>query len=89
MLRHRAGRRLSSVRSTKQRTGHHGCDVAAHPAASGEARGQLRSLTCFAAKRNPFLAKFIPDRVENTVDALLPDKVERVLNRGASKVHGE
>lgn len=42
-----------------------------------------------AAKRNPFLAKFIPDRVENIADALLPDSVERVLNRGASKVHGE
>lgn len=30
------------------------------------------------AKRNPYLERLVPDAIENAVDALIPDKVEKV-----------
>lgn len=36
-----------------------------------------KKLTEFA-KRNPFLAKIVPDAIENAVDAVIPDNVEKV-----------
>lgn len=30
------------------------------------------------AKRNPYLEKFVPDAIENVMDAIMPDKLEKV-----------
>lgn len=30
------------------------------------------------AKRNPFLEKLVPDAIENAVDAIMPDQLEKV-----------
>jgi len=37
------------------------------------------------AKRNPVLAKIVPNQLENAVDMLLPDSLEAVLDKAASK----
>lgn len=37
------------------------------------------------AKRNPVLAKIAPNQLENAVDRLLPDSLEAVLDKAASK----
>jgi hypothetical protein len=33
------------------------------------------------AKRNPYLEKLVPDAIENAVDAMIPDKFEKVQFR--------
>lgn len=38
---------------------------------------QTREKTEFA-KRNPFLERLVPDAIENAVDAIMPDKLEKV-----------
>lgn len=40
-------------------------------------------------KRNRYLEKFIPDVIENAVDAMLPDAVENVLDKGCEKAYGK
>lgn len=39
--------------------------------------GSAREKTEFA-KRNPYLEKLVPDSIENAVDAMVPDKLEKV-----------
>lgn len=41
------------------------------------------------AKRNPVLAKVVPNRLENAVDLLLPNSIEAVLDKAASKTSSE
>ena len=37
------------------------------------------------AKRNPVLEKYVPDVLENALDAVLPDRLEAKLDRGAER----
>lgn len=39
---------------------------------------KTREPTAFA-KRNPHLERLVPDAIENAVDALLPDRLEKVM----------
>eukprot|EP00775_Hariotina_reticulata_P006650 gene6650-6875_t len=48
----------------------------------------LDSRTEFA-KRNPVLAKIVPNHMENAVDMLLPNSLEAVLDKAASKTSSE
>lgn len=40
---------------------------------------QIREKTEFA-KRNPYLERLVPDAIENAVDTIMPDKLEKVCN---------
>lgn len=41
------------------------------------------------AKRNPALAKYVPDLLENLVDSVLPDAMEARMEKSAKAVEGE
>jgi serine/threonine protein phosphatase PrpC len=47
---------------------------------SSDQSGPTREKTEFA-KRNPYLEKLVPDAIENAVDAMIPDKFEKVRVR--------
>lgn len=49
-------------------------DTATRPS---DQSGSVREKTEFA-KRNPYLEKLVPDAIENAVDAMIPDKFEKV-----------
>jgi hypothetical protein len=61
--------------------------TARRASSSSSGQQQPREKTAFG-KRNATLEKYIPDVLENAIDALLPDALEAKMDRSAAQVEG-